>query len=353
MRKLFLLFIVLFVGLQAQACRFTIREIGYSNLFLEQYRLVFYADASHHQELIKDFKSISYAYSLDGNVDFRFAPQKTGVPTILFLSGKGRELLRREVKSTDDIINCINSCFSSPLRSQVIDGIGKSFAFILYFEGEAGQGYDCDMAINKGVKHFKRISSHLDKAVNAEIGIIKIPWADRADEEVVLESLGVNAREKKPFVVPIYGRGRLAGKALMGEDITAQNIFKKLVVMGTDCECGIDLRPLLERALPLSWSKEVRQNAANMLKLDVDNPMIQVEMSGILAKGTGSNLRNETSFAYSKGALDKDIVELDHKAKDSENDSAIRTPFYRVILISIAFIILVLISGIIIYYRKR
>jgi len=349
MRKLFLLFIVLFVGLQAIACRFTIREIGYSNLFLEQYRLVLYADATDHKELIKDFKSVSYAYSLDGNVDFMFAPRDTQVPTILFLSGKGRELLRREVTSTDDIINCINSCFLSPLRSQVMDGMGESFAFILYFEGKLGKGYD--VAISKGVKHFKKISSHLDKAVNPEIGIIKIPWADRNNEEVVLESLGVKGTEKKPFVVLIYGRGRLAGKALMGEDITPKNIFKKLVVMGTDCECGIDLRPLLERALPLSWSKQVRQKAANMLELDVDNPMVLSEMSGILAKGSGSNLRSETSFSKSIDALDKNFVKLDHN--DREDISEPENAFSQILLISIAFVILVLISGIYIFYRKR
>lgn len=350
MKKLLFLFaVLLMMVLKTEACRYTIREIGYSNLFLEKYKLILHADSTLHHKLINDFKSTAFAYSFDANVDYAFTQIETLTPKISFLSGAGRELHRTEVKSTEEIIKRIIHCFSSPVQERLVEGIGKSFAFVLFFEGAKGNTKAYDQIIKEAVDRFKKVSPHLDKAVSEEIRVIKIAYADRDKEEVVLQSLDISMADPKPFVAAIYGRGRMSGKPLTTTEITVQNIFNKMVLIGTDCECGIDLSPLLERSIPLNWPNEARQDAAKMLDFDVDNPMILAEMSGILSKGAVHT--EEILSPFSTKIVD--VERIAAVSKPNEPKSSRDRTRLRIIIFTLAFTTLILLVGIFIYLRQR
>lgn len=350
MKKLLFLFaVLLMMALQTEACRYTIREIGYSNLLLEKYKLILHADSTRHHELINDFNNIAFAYSFDANVEYAFTQIETQTPKISFLSGTGDELHRTEVKNTEEIVKCIIHCFSSPVREMLIEEMGNSFAFVLFIEGAKGDAKAYDQIIKEAVDRFKKVSPHLDKAVSEEIRVIKIAYADRDKEEVVLKSLDISIKDPNPFVAAIYGRGRMSGKPLMAKEITVQNIFNKMVLIGTDCECGINLSPLLERSIPLNWPNEARQEAAKMLDFDVDNPMILAEMSGILSKGAVHT--DKISSPFSTKIVDVErvtAVSIRNETKNGSDNTRL-----RIIIFTLAFTILILMLGIFIYLRRR
>lgn len=349
MKKLLFLYAALLMVLQAEACRFTIREIGYSNLYLQEYKLVFYADSLLHHELIDDYKSIAFAYTIDANVEYTVVQQKTKAPKISFVSGSGHQLYRSEVNNTEDIMNSVIHCFSSPVREKLLEEMGDSFACMLYFEGKEGNVKDYDSIIKEAVDRFKNVSPHLDKAVSEEVEVIKVAYLDRAQEKIVLAALEISEKDPKPFVVVVYGRGRMSGKPLMEEDISAQNIFNKLVLIGTDCECGIDLGPLLETSIPLNWPNDARQKTAKMLNFDVGNPMVLAEMSGILSKGAGNT--EKISSPFSTKIVDIERVVEGNIPSETENGSEkIRL---RILIFSLAFAAMILLIGIIVYLRKR
>lgn len=343
------LLIVMFVVMQAEACRYTIREIGYSNLYLEEYQLVLQADSLEHSNLINNFKSIAFAYVLNANVSYKFVQKEISEANLLFQSKEGKEIYSATITNTDEIINSINKCLSSSLRRQLIDAMGKSFAFILYFEGKEKNSKEYTDLIEDAIERFNQISPNLDKAVTEEIKVVKIAYSAREREGVVLRSLGVPESNQSPLLALIYGRGRLSGPPLIEQEITVKSIFNKLVIIGTDCECGINLSPLLERALPLSWTKEVRQETTKMLGFDTDNPMILVEMSQILEKGSANGQEYQAFMSSEIFKMKKNVTSVEHKENNSGNDILVT----RVFIIALVFALGNLILGMLIYHRKR
>jgi hypothetical protein len=349
MKKILLFIAVLFIGFQSEACRFTIREIGYSNLLLEKYELVLHADSLKHKKLIDEFKSIAFAYSIDANVEYSVKSDEVTAPKIRFLSGEGLLLHTNEVKNSDDILNAVTQCLTSSLRKQLINGIGNSFAAILYFEGNTSTSGVIDKRIQEAILKFRKVSPHLDKAVSEDIQLLKILYTKREKEAVVLKALGIPENNGEPIVALIYGRGRLAGKPLLETEITAQNIFNGLVLLGTDCECGIDLSPLLENALPMNWPVKLRQKTAEMLEFDADNPMILAEMSRILAKGAANNQGDITPFTPKTFELKKETDEIESNERETEPT---RTFSFTLIIIAILSA-LILLTGLFKYFRKN
>ncbi len=349
MKRFLLLIVILLLCIQAEACRFTIREIAYSSLLLEKYKLVLHADSLEHKQLINDFKSIAFAYTLDANVEYEFLQDEIKFPSIRFLSEEGLELHHAKVERNDNIIEFITSCLVSPLRKQIIEGIGDTFAIIFYLEGEGNSSGEHEAMIKEVTEQFELVSPHLDKIVSEEIKLIKLSLSDRTDETILLNTLGVDETNRQPLLAIIYGRGRMAGNLLVGNEITAKRIFNKLVLMGTDCECGINLSPLLERTLPLNWPNKLRQEITKMLDFDVDNPIIMAEMSRILAKGAANNQADLAS-------IDAEIFEIKKKSETPEVNKY-KTINSKVlshtIIVLIILIALVLIGGLIVYYLKR
>lgn len=346
MKKLLLLIIMVNIGIQASACRFTIREIGYSNILLEQYQLILEADSLKHKKQITDFKNIAFAYSIDANVDYQFIQTDSSTPKVRLLNGEGNEIYNSTVENRKDIIHSVTTCLSSPLRQKLTEYIGKSFAVIVYFEGKNPGHKNIEKQISDARKKFRTVSPHLDKAVSEGIEVLKIPLSDRQKETIVLAALSIPTSSTKPIISIIYGRGRLAGGVLQENKITSQDIFNNLVLLGTDCECGIDLSPLLENTLPLNWSAEIRQEIAEMLVFDADNPIILAEMSRILAKGASSSQGDLNQFIPNTFDLK---TKVENSAQEDTSSKAL--PVTTLALLILAAVVIA--SGLLIYFRKR
>ncbi|TKG96339.1 hypothetical protein EYV94_03530 [Puteibacter caeruleilacunae] len=337
--------VMLGVFTHSYACRYTIREIGYSELFVPKYRLVLTADTVKSESLIKDFKSIAFAYAMEANVTYNVEKDSDIQTIVRMFSEQGDTLHEKQVKSRDDIIEVVTASLGSVARERLVEALGNSFAVVLCVRGKEDQG-QYRASINKAISEFYKISSHLDKKVDEQIQVIEMKYQDRFEEQILLNCLGVDENNQVPAVAVLYGRGRIAGDVLQGNDIPFKDIFNKLVLIGTDCECGVDLSPLLKHATPLSWDGKIKERVAEMLNVDVDNPMTLTEMSQILAKGTTDSISNAE-------ALVNRVFEIADK-KDISEDKAIEDQKEGNLLLWVigGFAVAIIVVGLFLYRRQ-
>ena len=349
-KTFFLLIIILLVPLyfpEAKGCRYTIREIGYTPLRLQTYILEMEVDTLAHRSLIERFRKIATEMESTTNIRYRVRHAPGSPPELYLLNTKGNTLLKAPALTEGEIRSFYREVLFSPLQRTFCEQIGNVFAFLVCFYDE--QDTASDRALEEALARFARLAPTLDKPADLQIMKIVVPSVDREKEGVVLRAAGIDPYDPAPVVMVVYGRGRLAGPPLQDGEITRDNLLRQLVMLGTDCECGIDLSPLLQRALPLQWTAAMSQKVADMLGFDVENPMVLNEMSQILAKEPTPTVDEVLTFAPRSVDLDKVFGKKNPPSPPKASSATLRTT-----LAAIAITLLVVLAGIIfLIVRKR
>jgi hypothetical protein len=229
--------------------------------------------------------------------------------------------------------------------------IGDAFAFVVGFFNDEDKSINEN--IEKALAQFEKLSSGLDKKVTEHIMQITIDKKKIKKEETILRSMGLDPDKNEPVVVILYGRGRLAGEPMVGNQITSEHLLRQLVALGTDCECGIDLSPLLKRAIPFYWNKEMRQDVADMLSFDVDNPSVMIEMGQILSKEPLETGKGIVSIAPQIIDLDMKLgivskAETDDGSRDISKDNP-----YKYLIITAGILFFIVAGTVFFIWMKR
>ena len=316
---------VVIIGLLAiiqtsEACRFTIREIGYSPLNLGYFVLELEIDTVKNRKLANEFTNLAYAWSIDANVKYKVTHQPDSKTVLKCVDNEGELIVQQSIDSAAAVKGFINALLYSHLQQTMGEQMGQAFAFVVCFFENKEKEYRHE--VDKALAQFRQVAPNLDKEISEEIVQIELTAAERKREALLLKSMGLRIDETKPMVVVLYGRGRLVGRPLIGQQITTQKLFRQLVILGTDCECGIDLSPLLKKAIPFSWDEKVRQDVSDMLGFDVDNPMIQSEMAQILSKATLNERDGDLSFAPQMLEINGDFGPLKKSSKEAVKESS-------------------------------
>ena len=351
MNKHILISIILItISVSTFACRFTIREIGYTRLNIETYLIRLEADTVQNRALVRDFKNLAYAYSINANINYQISHTTGKVPEIKCTNSRGDVIIQKQAVTLDGVHTVFKELLYSPLQKMMYSQIGNTFAFVVVFSDDKGKLNDI---VDSALEQFKKIAPNLDKKVDEHILKVVIPANRRDEEEIVLRSMGVDAKSGKPAVVVIYGRGRLTDVPLIGDRITTHNILNQLVTLGTDCECGIDLSPLLQRAIPFNWDDRMGQDVTDMLDIDVENPMILTEMGRILSKESLETGKSEFSFVPQTIDLDSELGKnktyQDEVVVPKEKSSALHI---TATVLSV-FILIVVAIGLLMFLKKR
>ena len=186
------------------------------------------------------------------------------------------------------------------------------------------------------------------------------------EEKILLMSLGIKAEKVvEPAIAIIYGRGRIIGPVLQGEQITQKRLFNLLTIVGADCECGLDQSWILGRMIPLRWESSVQSELVQFLGFDVENPLVKSEMSQILSvKPTPDNQLDpmaENLLGYSEGKI---IIEKSTESVSKISAYEIRKSFYqtkpsknnlvfRTILLGFGGILIVLVIGVYLFLKHK
>ncbi|WP_242135667.1 hypothetical protein [Aestuariivivens marinum] len=315
---------ILFNIIQVEACRYTIREIGFSALNKVTY-ILYRVDsytATFPNQLAAGFKSsnikthaINASIEKDNQVIAFAKSQNKGFPVYVLVDINKRMLALSAAEYKNKIVSGV---LASPIQQQLQEKLPVNYATVLLIEGrEAESNHLARQHILKTCKHIENIMPNMPKQVDLGPDMTVIEQSNFEDEKVLLWSLGVDEVPKKPIAFILYAKGRIMGEQVDFEDIISEKLYGLMSIIGADCECGLDRKWMLGYQVPLDWPKDIRQGLSDRLGFDVDNPMVLTEMSRILAiENRAPKTPDGISFEPIVVDLDKefnDIPEIEHK----------------------------------------
>lgn len=292
--------LILLPLLPAQACRYTVREIGYTDLAPGPYRLTVIMGRAVTGEEQAEFATLRQALLLNANIEALLTGRAAAdssvsawldasgaaLPAGVLVSAEGRCLAiqPKEGKGFRAIVwSLLEHAADSAMRDRIRQELVRSFGVILIAEGsDPAAARQAERTAAAAVKRFSSMRSLLPKEVHEGIPVITIPFSRKDGERVLLWSLGMDSGEDAPRAVVLYGRGRRMGPVVSGRDITQETLLNLLSVVGADCECGLDQSWKLGSMIPLRWGYREQERLAAVLGFDVEHPRVKSEMSQII-----------------------------------------------------------------------
>ena len=304
------------------SCRYTIREIGFSSLSNTQYILYRVGSSDVFPKRISkkfiDSNIATYATTTS-------AKEATNI--VRFIKENNLSLPAYVLKdSSNNMLSIsedglIKSLLESPFQHQMIRDLPDTYAIVLLIKGK-----DCDAniiakdVIDRAVLRIENNMPNMPKSVRNPPVVKELDESDFQKEKILLWSLGIQSMPKKPRAFIFYGKGRLMGEVLAGNDLSGDNVYRLLSFIGADCECGLDRKWMFGLQVPLSWGKEVQDRLRNTLNIDVNHPMVLSEMGRILATKKKEITSNE-AIAFEPVEIDLNTAFNDDFNKDVKEES--------------------------------
>jgi len=390
-RKIFLILFILMSNSiyysTAFGCKYTVRDIGFTDLGSTPYQLYFYVDDHIPEEIVSTFQRIAYAALLEANIVAEtinidqqpqhpamnyFRSQKSAsLPVVILANSYGNQILLPFSYTSENykepVWQIIENVVTSPLRKKIIELVANRYGAVLLIEGKNKEkNILAQNAISTAIEDISQVLQIMPKPIKEPPQIMVISQQAFAEEKVLLWSLNVNTEDpNEPQIVILYGKGRRIGPVIKGTDITKENIFSLLAIIGADCECGLDRSIMLGRMIPLRWERKIQSDMVKSLGFDVENPMVKSEMSQILSMTPALQGNKNTLnplMAYREGIVTFDNVPSvptvssdPFRADVSSESEAAGSPVFRVGMFLGGGIILVVlaIAGIIFIRTKR
>jgi len=325
---IFIILLNLAWSVSSFGCKYTVRDIGFTDLGPSMYRLYFYIDKSTSEELVSAFERLSYAAFLDANIKTEIinieqqsdhpamgylkTQQYTALPAVTLVGPDGDKLdLSISFKSgkyDKALWQLFETVAWSPLRGRIVNLVKNTYGAVLLIQGtNEALNRRAEQTISSAINDISEVLKLMPKPIEKLPQVIVLSQPDIVRDKPLLWSLNAEDNpSEQPQVAILYGRGRRIGPTLRGNEITRENVFNLLAIIGADCECGLDRSVMLGKMIPLRWKKEIRAELSKQLGFDVENPMIKMEMSQILsiapALQKGKNASSPLS-AYKEGII--------------------------------------------------
>ena len=302
------------LSLEAQACRFNVRDVGFVDLGSEPYKLYIFVGDSMPEAERESLQSIATATFYDSNVKAKLLPLGqarqggakvflpdgfTGKTPVAVLVSPDQErtipipLVKDGVPILQTAWDALESVLDSPRRNGILSKVFDCYGVVLVVEGsDVAQNRDIRSMADVVVSGITAKLPELEKAIQ-QPPVIEVISAEAFEaERAFLWSLGIHKVLDLPQVVILYGRGRMIGPVLSGEKLSQSSVSAILNTIGLNCECGLDRKWMQGVMVPLKWDRDRKQEIAKQLGFNPESPEIRIEMSQILAKsgaGQGSN----------------------------------------------------------------
>jgi len=310
------------ISMDALACRFNVRDVGFVDLGSDPYRLlIIFPDGTPKSE-IELLKSTAYASYLDSNVKAtiltqkdalkskaaKFVPRELTQVQAVLISADGKQSL--PVKLTEEgkplavsVWDGLESVFDSKRRNSVISKVYEHYCVILITEGKnTEENQRIRNLANRVVKSISGQMDKLEKEIREPPVVEIISIKDFNSEKAFLWSMGITEIAETPQVTILYGRGRMIGPVLRDEQLDERSLKAIVNTIGLNCECGLDRKWMQGTMVPQKWDEDLQKRFANHLGFDPESPAIRLEMSQILAKGgKGQGTNRQTPIG---GSLD-------------------------------------------------
>ncbi|MFQ3167635.1 MAG: hypothetical protein ACI8QI_000166 [Limisphaerales bacterium] len=295
------------LSLEAQACRFNVRDVGFVDLGSEPYRLYLFVGDAMPAAGRESLQSIATATFYDSNVKAQLLPLGQALqgeakaflpdgftgetPTAVLVSPDQKSTLPVPLAKDDVPIlqtawDALESVLDSPRRNAILERVFERYGVVLVVEGsDASQNRRIRTMADAVVSEITAKLPGLEKEIQQPPVVEVISAEDFGAERAFLWSLGVQEILPAPQVVILYGRGRMIGPVLSGERLNQPSVSAILNTIGLNCECGLDRKWMQGVMVPLKWDRDRKQEIAKQLGFNPESPEIRIEMSQILAKG--------------------------------------------------------------------
>jgi hypothetical protein len=285
----------------SQACRYTVRELGFSDLAAPPYRLVVC-----HQQVLTTSQNEKLARLIEttiagSNLEIMFvnSEQEPGHPVLRFFPAGHMEYPCALLFSPDSSLlpyrfagagqeidafaaKTIQTALHSPARQALLNDTPSYHAAVMLFDGkDANQTKATATLIRNAIQQVEPVLPLMPKPAAKPPFIIKVPFSEQSRESVLMWSLGLTESAPRPQAVILYGRGRKMGPVLLNDSLTTEAIYNFLLYIGADCECDMDRSYLNGYLIPLYWSTATRERIGRMLGFDPENPLVKRDMLNI------------------------------------------------------------------------
>ncbi len=294
----------------AQACKYSVRDVGFVDLGAEPYRLVCVADGANGQDRVTRAVKRVLADSnlrletLDAVANHpalrsRGTSKGTNTPRLLFLAPDSREIAFEvgDVDLDDDqkLEAALIGLVKSSLRDAILETSLESYAVVVLIEGTSKQeNRRATDAARFAVEQINKLMPSMDKPVDGPPKVITLSTDQATQERVLLWSWGVEEeRGDDPSIVVLFGRGRRLGPVMTGSDIGGTELLERLRLVGKSCECELDRSWMQGPMFPHTWNASQQADAAKVLGFDAESPLVKVEISRIIARGPRNRRADE------------------------------------------------------------
>jgi hypothetical protein len=293
----------------ACGCRYNVREVGFIDVGVDPYRLFVYLPESTSQDQAASLKEAADLALADCNVrcelliagadanhpamEFLASHGIRGVPAAVLVSPDGQSMPLSLASAEGSLAQAVSSCLErvlrSPARERILDKAVDSYGVVLLMEGpEEQRNMEVREAISTAIGRIGGQLGSLPKPIARPPELVTLDRQSLAGEEILLWSLGLKPQDiNEPHVAVFYGRGRWIGPLFKGDVLTQDHLTQLLLVVGADCECGLDHRFLQGTMLPARWDEKLQQKASASLGFDPESPMVRAEMVSIVRRGMG------------------------------------------------------------------
>lgn len=366
----YILLIILWYCFQIHAsfaCRYNVRETGFLYLGSRPYYFYGFVSEDTPAQMTSTFKQISHAFLKDSNIHFELINthhqkdhpamkhldlwQVSSYPAAILVSPDGQSLVLQVHKKDEPFDQTlkltIGNILSSPKREEIIDKVIETYGVILLLEGkDAEKNSRAREAISGAIERITRQMKMMPKRITHPPALISMAPESFSREKILLWSLGLDDdRINAPHATVFYGRGRWIGPLMNAQEITETNLANILFVVGADCECGFDLSWVQGTMLPADWGEKRQSTVAKFLGFDPENPMVKMEMSRILKKGS--------SFYPGVPVRYPDIDKNSESSLSSNRLNKNRSYFQVSIVVLVCLVVLIVILGLMILTKYR
>jgi len=383
----------------AIACRYNVRDIGFADLGSESYYLYGYVRQTTPVDTTSIFKKTSYAALTESNIKFEIinidqqqnhpamkylnTEQAESFPAAVLVSPYGRTIPVPITKPgqpfEQSLSAALNNIASSPKREEMLQQASEVLGFILLIEGAEREKNKRlrDIASN-AIDKISMQMKLMPKLVDKPPVLVVIDSKSLSRERILLWSIGADIDKiSQPCAAVLYGKGRLIGLLLKGEQITETTLVNILSIVGADCECGLDRSWILGKSLPVRWDEKIQAQVAKSLGFDPENPMVKMEMSQILRQSSISgrgpqdldNLPN-VSLGYKEFVIELEPKEPGRQTQpvqvqkiapdtDAKSDSKsapvaeMYRPLRSTIFVLVVLFVVVIIFGVVVLVRAK
>ncbi len=289
-KHLFSVLLLALGGASAGLCRYTVRDIGFVDLQGADYGLRLHASL----ELVQSRSEVLSGLDLERDSNLRFEHVIDEGPPRWGLTREGGEELLLGGLDTEaedlGLSDVVGRVLSGRHLTELSRGALDSFAFALVIEGtSAEENRAVHALVEEAAERFELVVDQLPRPIPWPLRIVKVEASERPGEQVLLWALALDdLADDEVAMALVYGRGKLAGPVLRGENIELRELLEQLVLIGESCECDTSRAWTEEPRLPLRWDDQQRASAVAELGFDPDSPMVMGEVLRILSRGPRS-----------------------------------------------------------------